>query len=247
MSALISLIIVVLCASLFAACNGGLANAGKVRFAEWHDEDYKISFRIANNTCGYGYITIGGEKVAATYQFVGWKGQLSITLDEDLNTDDDLPITSDGFGIRDVNGNGQIVSTENNVELFGEYYGKVVLSYTQLEKSDFECWEFISQWEDDGGLLSFHNNCTDYYVCKSAGGQAKCGDRFEQIVFKWIPDGKKFEIYEHVYVDDEHDSFKGETLAEGTYVDNSDVAVLTFTKNNLFTLDTPTLTIRTNN
>lgn len=127
---IISLIIVVLCASFFAACFGRLPNTDKVRFAEWHDEEYKISFRISNNTSGHGYITIGGEKVAATYRFIGWRGQLSITLDEDLNTDDNLQITSDSFGIRDVNGNGQIVSIQKNVELFGEYYGKVVLSYT---------------------------------------------------------------------------------------------------------------------
>lgn len=167
---------------------------------------------------------------------------LSVTLDEDLNPDDDIPVTSDGCGIKDVNGSGQIVSSEN-VTLFGENYGKIVLSYTQLEKSDFECWEFDGWWEDEGGLLSFGNNCQDYYVCKIISGQAKCGDRYEQIDFRWIPDGKRFEIYVRENGDGYHGSMERETVAEGTYEDNAGVAVLTFTKNNLFSLDSPTLTI----
>ena len=128
-----------ICGAAFGGCAHGFKNATKLHYVEWSDAAGNMSFRVADNTNGYGYIKLGGVEVAAEFQFIVYKCCINVIVNaKDLDENDPRDKINESFAASDVDGDGKIKSSNGNVVLFGYDFGTVVLSYTQLSREDFD-------------------------------------------------------------------------------------------------------------
>ena len=237
-----------------------LESIPRPKYAEYFDENEKIYFRTVDGYNGFGYLVLNGKKISARYSLNAYSGyadyiEISIPKEEDLRIDvepTNRTYVTTLVPIRDLYEQNQ-VAFQKKVELFGESFGKVVLTVNQLEKADFEPWEYRLRWEsktsDEWKILEFVgmeevlnvHKCVRIYARKSELDQTK------SCIFKWLPDVKGFEIYEIERQDQFVSSEGQQPIATGTYVLQDEVVTLTFVTDGVFDGAYPTLELTLKN
>lgn len=229
------------------------------KFTEYLDEDGKIYFRTVGGYAGFGYLMLNGKKVPAKYYIDPYEsyydeGRVNITVsipkEEDLRTDTeptDRTYTSDFLVVKDKEKDGNNLLYAKNVVVFGESIGTVSLVAKQLEKSDFEPWEYGIRWEskiseewkilDFVGVEEVYNahKCVTIYARKTEQ------DKTQACILKWLPEQKGFEIYLLEDQSQIEPSAGQQPIATGTYVFVEEVVTLTFVTDKLFDGAYPTL------
>jgi len=225
-------------------------------YAEYFDENEKIYFRTVDGHTGFGYLMLNGKKIPAKYYIDHsiWNNKVMISVyiprEEDLR--DDVEPTNNTYAfdtltLFDKEYNKNKVLTARGVTLFGETFEKVTLYMNQLEKSDFEPWEYQLRWEskvsEEWKILEFVgmeevlnlHKCVRIYARKSELDQTKA------CILKWLPDIKGFEIYEIERQDQFVPLESQQPIATGTYVLREEVVTLTFVTDGVFDGAYPTL------
>lgn len=233
-----------------------LRKAKNARYVEYTEMNGKMYFRWLK-AGGYGYIVLGGEKVPANFSF-GMRSTLVITISakyapeghKNAYSTDEI-IADDVFDVYDLNENDQIKSQDEEVELFGEKFERIVLTLNRLDADDFDAWEYSDYWKsdtsDDYAVVNFAqyylrqgaDKCAEISVKKSADANK------EYYIFKWLPEEKGFEIYlredDEQYVPQEGQ----EPISTGTYKKEgekfNETVTLTFITDGLFDGKYPTL------
>ena len=116
--------------------------------------------------------------------------------------------------------------------LFGEHFGKVVLTATPIDPQTVDAWEYYECWANEDHTFGIRNGGWGYFARKSCTMYTITSDRQIYYIFQWIPEEKRFAIYS----DNDCGFVTGdeELLAQGTYTNVGEKATLTFTEDNIF-------------
>ena len=222
----------------FSGCDYSYTKARNLSYTEWSDESGKISFRTVTGGFGNGTIVLNGKPVEAGFTF-GIKSSIFVSILEDtLDYEYDYKgVVSYGeltesFVTSDVNKDGQVVSDETDVVLFGEHFGRIVLTYTKIEPETVDAWEYYENWSDTNQQFVLLATGYGYFSRKCRGVKVLTADVEKFYIFQWLPEEKKFAIYGDA--DCGFVSGDEEILAEGTYTNEGEKATLTFTKDKTF-------------
>lgn len=220
----------------FGGCDYSYLKARQLTYTQWTDESGKIFFRTVTGGFGNGTIVLNGKEVEAGFNF-GLKSSIYVYILEDSL---DYDYTGDGgdgeliesFATSDINNNGQVVSDENDVVLFGEHFGRVVLTPTPIDRDTVDAWEYYDNWSDSDNQFTLIATPPGYYSRKCRGLLVKTSEGKKSYIFQWLPEKKAFAIYADTgcgYINGNE-----EILAEGTYTNECGKAILTFTEDKIF-------------
>ena len=224
------------------------------KYVEYFDQNKKIYFRTVGGYDGFGYLTLNGKKIPARYSLDVYSGyeeyiKISIPKEEDLRIDvepTNRTYVSTLVRIRNLYEQNQ-VAFQKKVELFGESFEKVVLTVNQLEKADFEPWEYQFRWEskisEEWKVLDFvgTEEVFNGHKCLRVHARKTEQDKAQACIFKWLPDTKGFEIYFVEYQSQTTPTEGQQPIATGTYVLQDEVVTLTFVTDGVFDGAYPTL------
>ena len=225
---------------LFVGCEFSWSRAEKMPYTEWSDESGKISFRMIKGVSGHGVIKLNGKDVVADFvlgiQNYIHVGVLSEDIDYDYNytgSDGLFGVWEDSFHAYDVNKKGQIVSFDEDVVLFGEHFGRIVLTPTPIDINTVDAWEYYNNWvNDDSDVFICGGSIYGYAPRKYAYMSVYTDSKSEHYFFQWIPEEKGFAIYPYNNTDLIEEG--AEVLASGTYTNVGEHLTLTFTEDNIF-------------
>ena len=247
---IITILLVYICTAI-GCTSEFLPKAEKLRYVEYIDQNGKMYAKgVTGATPWYGYIVINDKKIPAYFNQMFPDTSIGVTILEKDIPEGFNNWRETSFYTSDLNEQNQLIS-EENVVLYGENFGQIVLVMNQLEKEDFEVWElpWQAQMIDDWKLLSL--NVTDFYSYAANDKYVSMSVRKtmysqqEYFIFKWLPDTKGFEIYQK-----EEDQVKPtegqQPIATGTYVLQDDVVTLAFVTDGLFYGAYPTVELTLN-
>jgi len=247
----ITVLFVYICA-LMGCTPKFLPKAEKLRYVEYVDQNGKIYAKgVYGDTPWYGYIVLNGKKVPACFKRAFPTTDILVTIPEKDIPQEFKKSEYRRFGLKDLNEQNQLVSYRDDVVLYGENFGQIVLTMNQLDKDDFEVWELpwkiqiVENWNlvllTIADLYSYETNdkCVSMYVRKRQGYNT------EYFIFRWLPDSNGFEIFEA-----EENQVKPaedqQPIATGTYVLQEEVVTLTFVTDGVFNGAYPTLMLTLN-
>lgn len=244
MKKLLSFILVILsvvCCIAFAGCDYSLQKAKKSAYAEWTDQNGKMYFRTISAGRGQGYIILNGKKVDADFSFGIQSSLQVVVLVDDLHSDDYRPedyestygVAEEWVTVKDVNKQGQLISTSSDVVLFGEHFGKLILTRREVDKSTVDAWDYCDTLKYGKNEFAISGlGCHGYAARKCKSVCVKREGKTQYYILKWFPEEKKFALCAHYdcgFVED------GEpTLAEGTYTNSFEEVTLNFSKDEVF-------------
>ncbi len=239
---LISCIISIILSVAFSGCTYAFYNFKKLNFIELKDTESKILWRAVEGYQGGGYITVNDKKVDAQFE-TRFNSSVRITVrKKDIGSTEIRGYGShedyalDFISFHDLNKNNELVSVDDDVSIFGEYYGKIVLKCTQVDKSTFDASEYTRGWKAQGDIKFSLTDSEYVYLNKLFWLTTEIDGAEKDYVLQWQAD-KKFSIYEY----NTYEEPMGELLACGTYVNVENKATLTFVEDNLFNFKYPTL------
>ena len=226
----------VLCV-ICSACNSVFTIFKKLTYKEFQDAEQKILLRAVWCCEGNGYVTVNNKKINLEF-FITHRGQIAISVKkEDLGLSDDFEkYETAAIYFNDINKNNELVSIDDDVSIFGEYYGKIVLKGRDINRATVDASEYTLGWQTkDDDWLSL--NTLEYpHLNKLLWFKIKIDGTENDYVFQWQAE-KKFSIYKYNTNEDPI----GEFLAWGTYENVENKATLTFVEDNLFNFKYPTL------
>lgn len=263
---LIAILLVYVCFAVGCVLfsSGGLLEPiSRPKYAEYFDENGKMYFRTVNGYTGFGYLMLNGKKVSAKFNisyygddYYGLLIQVMIPKEEDLRADTEITSKTyalDSFTVMDEEDNGSKVLYARKVILFGESIGKVTLSVNQLEKSDFQPWEYQLRWEskisEEWKILDFAGavEMLNVHKCVTIYARKTEQDKTQACILRWLPDTKGFEIYLLENQSQFEPSAGQQPIATGGYVLQEEVVTLTFVTDGLFDGAYPTLELTLKN
>ena len=235
-------IICIIFSFLFSGCTFAFYNFKKLNFIELKDSESKILWRSIETYLGGGYITVNNKKVDAQFETMH-NSYIRITIRKkdvgEIEFDGDAydkEYYIDWVHFKDLNKNNELISVDDDVSIFGEYYGKIVLKCTQVDKSTFDASEYICGWQAEYDIKFRLNGTRNVFLNKIFLLTTEIDGTEKNYVLQWQAE-KRFSIYEYNTYEDPI----GEFLACGIYVNLENRATLSFTEDNLFNFKYPTL------
>jgi hypothetical protein len=236
-------IVTVFSCLIVGGCDYSLKKARALTYTEWTDQTAKISFRTVSGGIGNGYIYLSGKKIEAEFVF-GIKSSIQVSvLSKDLNaqeTDSHYELSTESFSVSDVNQQGQVISNEDDVILFGEHFGRIVLTYSAINPNTVDAWEYYEDWAESSGKLILAATRDGYFSnkCRRAVAVTLVGEK--ELIFQWLPESGKFLIFSYV----DEGLILDNIVAEGMYSNVAEEATLIFTMDKLFDGTVSSLTLR---